>query len=123
MFLERFSAYGFRKDALASSYAMAENVFAVTQGGIDSALNIDIIDGDALRSEQIATPSKKNPKAVKMISSGRCLTNTHYAYSMISANPSQSVKSEKSPLKATVCSLDTITVPTSLKKLLMMGGI
>jgi acyl-CoA synthetase (AMP-forming)/AMP-acid ligase II len=64
MFLERFSAYGFRKDALASSYAMAENVFAVTQ------------DGDALRSEQIATPSKKNPKAVKMISSGRCLTNT-----------------------------------------------
>jgi acyl-CoA synthetase (AMP-forming)/AMP-acid ligase II len=76
MFLERFSAYGFRKDALASSYAMAENVFAVTQGGIDSALTIDIIDGDALRSEQIATPSKKNPKAVKMISSGRCLTNT-----------------------------------------------
>jgi acyl-CoA synthetase (AMP-forming)/AMP-acid ligase II len=76
MFLERFSPYGFRKDALASSYAMAENVFAVTQGGIDSALTIDIIDGDALRSEQIATPSKKNPKAVKMISSGRCLTNT-----------------------------------------------
>jgi acyl-CoA synthetase (AMP-forming)/AMP-acid ligase II len=76
MFLERFSAYGFRKDALASSYAMAENVFAVTQGGIDSPLTIDIIDRDALRSEQIATPSKKNPKAVKMISSGRCLTNT-----------------------------------------------
>lgn len=76
MFLERFSAYGFRKDALASSYAMAENVFAVTQGGIDSALTIDIIDGDALRSEQIATPSKKDHKSVKMISSGRCLTNT-----------------------------------------------
>jgi acyl-CoA synthetase (AMP-forming)/AMP-acid ligase II len=55
---------------------MAENVFAVTQGGIDSPLTIDIIDRDALRSEQIATPSKKNPKAVKMISSGRCLTNT-----------------------------------------------
>jgi acyl-CoA synthetase (AMP-forming)/AMP-acid ligase II len=76
MFLERFSAYGFRKDALASSYAMAENVFAVTQGGIDSPLTIDIIDRDALRSEQIATPSKKDHKAVKMISSGRCLTNT-----------------------------------------------
>jgi len=34
MFLERFKEYGFSAQALATSYAMAENVFAVTQGGI-----------------------------------------------------------------------------------------
>ena len=33
MFLNVFSQYGFRESALATSYAMAENVFAVTQGG------------------------------------------------------------------------------------------
>lgn len=76
MFLERFSPYGFRKEALASSYAMAENVFAVTQGGIGAPLTIDIIDGKTLRSQQIAKPSLDNLKAVKMISSGHCITNT-----------------------------------------------
>ena len=34
IFLERFQNYGFRPQALATCYAMAENVFAVTQGGI-----------------------------------------------------------------------------------------
>ena len=40
MFLERFRAHGLRL-ALATCYAMAENVFAVTQGGIDRAVTVD----------------------------------------------------------------------------------
>lgn len=77
MFLERFSSYGLRKEALATSYAMAENVFAVTQGGIDSPVTIDIIDGEAFRSLQVAKPSLDNHKALKMVSSGHSIPNTY----------------------------------------------
>ena len=45
IFLERFQAYGFRTEALATCYAMAENVFAVTQGGIGTPVTVDDIDG------------------------------------------------------------------------------
>jgi acyl-CoA synthetase (AMP-forming)/AMP-acid ligase II len=34
-FYERFKGFGLRYEALTTCYAMAENVFAVTQGGID----------------------------------------------------------------------------------------
>jgi acyl-CoA synthetase (AMP-forming)/AMP-acid ligase II len=77
MFLERFSPYGLRMEALASSYAMAENVFAVTQGGIDSPITIDIINQKAVISHQMAIPEQDNHKAVKMVSSGRTIANTH----------------------------------------------
>jgi acyl-CoA synthetase (AMP-forming)/AMP-acid ligase II len=40
MFLERFQPYGLRPEALATCYAMAENVFAVTQGGIDAPVTV-----------------------------------------------------------------------------------
>lgn len=77
MFFERFSPYGLQKEALATSYAMAENVFAVTQGGIDSPVTIDIIDGEAFRSQQVAKPSLDNHKALKMVSSGHSIDNTY----------------------------------------------
>ena len=77
MFLERFSPYGLRKEALASSYAMAENVFAVTQGGIDTPITTDIVSQEALISHQIAVPSPNNHKAVKMVSAGRTIANTN----------------------------------------------
>ncbi len=37
-FVRRFAEHGFERDALASSYAMAENVFAVTSGGFGTPI-------------------------------------------------------------------------------------
>lgn len=41
LFLERFAPLGLRESALATCYAMAENVFAVSQGGVDGPVAID----------------------------------------------------------------------------------
>ena len=41
MFVERFAGFGARDGMLATCYAMAENVFSVTQGGIETPPSID----------------------------------------------------------------------------------
>jgi fatty-acyl-CoA synthase len=76
MFLERFQPYGLRAEALATSYAMAENVFAVTQGGIESPVSIDPIDRQDFLSRQIATPTGEAERVMKMLSAGRAIENT-----------------------------------------------
>jgi acyl-CoA synthetase (AMP-forming)/AMP-acid ligase II len=45
MFLERFERCGLASSALATCYAMAENTFAVTQGGIREEVQVKEIDG------------------------------------------------------------------------------
>ncbi len=75
-FLERFAPHGFRPQALAASYAMAENVFGVTQGGIDAPLTVDIIDREAFQVERVARPCDDGEGALKMVSCGRPLSNT-----------------------------------------------
>jgi len=92
MFLDHFQAYGLRSEALATSYAMAENVFAVTQGGIKSPVKLDIIDQDAFLSRQTAEPAgeaqkrenlglesdlNKNPSVIKMLSAGQPIEDTN----------------------------------------------
>ncbi len=77
MFLERFEPYGFRAEALATSYAMAENVFAVSQGGIDKSVTIDLIDRQSLLSGVIAQSTVIEDNAVKMVSAGKPIENTH----------------------------------------------
>jgi acyl-CoA synthetase (AMP-forming)/AMP-acid ligase II len=92
MFLDHFQAYGLRSDALATSYAMAENVFAVTQGGINSPVKLDVIDQDAFLSRQTAEPVgerherenlwmqsdlTENPSVLKMVSAGRPIEDTN----------------------------------------------
>ncbi len=61
LFLEAFKPYGFKESALGTSYAMAENTFAVTQGGVDSPVRIDTVDRDAVQTERIAKPAMKQP--------------------------------------------------------------
>lgn len=58
LFFERFAQYGLEPKALATSYAMAENVFAVTQGGIQTPVQIDYIDRKIFVEKQIAHPVK-----------------------------------------------------------------
>jgi acyl-CoA synthetase (AMP-forming)/AMP-acid ligase II len=77
-FLERFRPHGFRAEALAVSYAMAENVFGVTQGGIDGPAAVDEVDERTLITQGVAVPAPAGAGAgaVKLASSGRPLSNT-----------------------------------------------
>lgn len=76
LFYDRFKQFGLRKESLATCYAMAENVFAVTQSGIDVATNVDEIDRNVLESEQVARPSTGEGRTVKMLSAGHPIEST-----------------------------------------------
>ena len=77
-FQRAFSAVGLRPGALHSSYAMAENVFAVTQSvitGPDGPQRVRA-DGQRFRSEHTIVPIADGlPGAIEFVSSGRLLPN------------------------------------------------
>ena len=74
-FYDRFAPYGLQASALCTCYAMAENVFAVTQGGIRHAVVIDEIDRHAMQTERLATPAVEGQPSVKMVSAGPAIPN------------------------------------------------
>ena len=76
-FADRFAGHGLAPGALATCYAMAENVFAVTQGGIDGPVTVDVVDRRALIAGQAlpAAPDGSDPEIVRMLSAGRPLAN------------------------------------------------
>jgi len=76
VFLDRFLPYGLKPQALAACYAMAENVFAVTQGGIDIPVQVDSIDALAFTTRRQAEPSSDPETALRMLSAGRPISNT-----------------------------------------------
>jgi len=76
MFLERFQAYGLRPAALATCYAMAENVFAVTQGGVTAPLTVDTISQKAFFNQRLALPASQDEPRLQMVSCGRPIDNT-----------------------------------------------
>ena len=75
MFREKFAPYGLRPDALATCYAMAENVFAITQGGIESPVTEDVIGLAAFVGERRALPGPDAEPSLTMLSAGRPLEN------------------------------------------------
>jgi acyl-CoA synthetase (AMP-forming)/AMP-acid ligase II len=75
LFFEKFSAYGLRKSALQTCYAMAENVFAVTQSLLDGTPVVDEIDRETFMTQRLATPPKPGLPTMKMTSSGHPLPN------------------------------------------------
>jgi fatty-acyl-CoA synthase len=76
LFLERFQAYGLQPSALATCYAMAENVFAVSQGGIDQDVHIDTISQSLFINDRAAHPAQPGEQAIQMVSAGQPLANT-----------------------------------------------
>jgi len=81
LFLETFKPYGLSSSALATCYAMAENVFAVTQGGIRTPVVIDTIDAASFTTQQVAIPvdvsANDDPgKYIVMLSAGRAIDGT-----------------------------------------------
>lgn len=76
MFQQRFQPYGLDPAALSTCYAMAENVFAVSQGGIGRPVSLDLIDSKILLTRQVAEACHEKEQALKVVSAGRPLENT-----------------------------------------------
>jgi len=55
---------------------MAENVFAVTQGGLDKPVTQDRVNQHALLTRQVAEPAQDDSLAVELLSAGRPIRNT-----------------------------------------------
>jgi fatty-acyl-CoA synthase len=75
-FSERFASLGLRPEAMTTCYAMAENVFAVTQGGIDGPVIFEDIDRDSLQMEKMARPSVAEKPVIRMLGAGKAIPNT-----------------------------------------------
>lgn len=54
LFYQRFKKYGLKASSLCACYAMAENVFAVTQGGILNPLVVEEVDGHLFSTQHKA---------------------------------------------------------------------
>lgn len=74
-FYERFKDYGLRREALQTSYAMAENVFGVTQSRLGSEPTVQEIDREAFMVRHVATSPLDGHPSMKMMSSGYPLEN------------------------------------------------
>jgi acyl-CoA synthetase (AMP-forming)/AMP-acid ligase II len=74
-FYERFKDYGLKMEGLQTSYAMAENVFCVTQSPLGNVPAVDEIDREAFMSDRVARSPFDGRPTLKMLSSGRSLKN------------------------------------------------
>jgi fatty-acyl-CoA synthase len=75
-FQATYVSCGLKSDALQSSYAMAENVFAVTQSGVNGQLVPCRlwVDGKRLVNEHLAVPvAERADGGICLVSSGQCL--------------------------------------------------
>ncbi len=75
MFAQRFTRYGLKPEALTTCYAMAENTFAVTQGGFDGPVTVDPISRAALAEHHRAAPAVDGDLTMEMLSCGRAISN------------------------------------------------
>ena len=76
VFYERFKRFGLKLEALQTSYAMAENVFCVTQSDLSHPPIVEEIDREVFMSERRACPPIDGHPVLKMMSSGKPLSNT-----------------------------------------------
>ncbi len=76
LFFEKFRGYGLKSSALQTCYAMAENVFGVTQSDLDCGPLVDEIDSRTFFQKHLAVPAQPGEPAMRLVSSGRALVNT-----------------------------------------------
>jgi fatty-acyl-CoA synthase len=75
-FAARFASNGLKEEALTTCYAMAENVFAMTQGPLDGSLNIDTVASEGLERHGVAEPARDGAMRVsEVVSAGPPLRN------------------------------------------------
>jgi acyl-CoA synthetase (AMP-forming)/AMP-acid ligase II len=76
-FYEKFKAFGLRENALQTSYAMAENVFGVTQSDLSRPPVVQEVDREAFMVKRVAQPALHGKAITKLMSSGQPLSNTN----------------------------------------------
>ena len=76
LFAEKFEKFGLRPQSLQTSYAMAENVFGVTQSSLEAGPTVVEIDRESFMMERIVTPPVVGRSSMKIMSSGHPLDNT-----------------------------------------------
>jgi fatty-acyl-CoA synthase len=76
LFYHRFKGKGLRYEALTTCYAMAENVFAVSQGGIDQPVGTLEVDAVSLVSQRKLTPPENGKPTLTLLSAGKPVQNT-----------------------------------------------
>ena len=74
-FYERLKNFGLRLESLQTSYAMAENVFGVTQSPLGRVPVVAEIDREAFMVERVAKSPIDGRPSMKMMSSGHPLEN------------------------------------------------
>lgn len=74
-FHEYFQKFGLRRNALQTCYAMAENVFAVTQSRLEGEPLVVELDRDAFMGDRLAKEPFDGRPSLKMMSSGPPLEN------------------------------------------------
>jgi acyl-CoA synthetase (AMP-forming)/AMP-acid ligase II len=74
-FYEVFKKYGLKWEALQTSYAMAENVFGVTQSPLGSEPAVVELDRESFMSERMVRNPVNGHPSMKMMSSGCPLEN------------------------------------------------
>ena len=74
-FYQRFKDYGLKSEVLQTSYAMAENVFSVTQSQLGNIPLVEEIDREAFLVERVARRPREGHPTMKMMSSGQPLEN------------------------------------------------
>lgn len=75
-FIERFRPLGLNPDSLCTCYAMAENVFAVTQGGMDAPVVYEDVDRDTLQTQKIARTALPGLPSIRMMGAGKPIPHT-----------------------------------------------
>ncbi|MDD5066397.1 MAG: AMP-binding protein [bacterium] len=76
-FYKRFKAYHFKRSGLCVSYALAENTFAATIGGIREKVREERIDLGKLLVKRKARLTKSRTNSKVFVSSGKPVQDTH----------------------------------------------
>jgi fatty-acyl-CoA synthase len=76
LFRQHFSAYGFRKNALATCYAMAENTFAVTQSPPQQSPDVDWVNRQKLQQGTAVPMPSDTDQVTPVVSCGIPITGT-----------------------------------------------
>jgi acyl-CoA synthetase (AMP-forming)/AMP-acid ligase II len=74
-FYERFKDFGLKYEALQTSYAMAENVFCVTQSPLGGVPVVEEVDREMFMVERVAKSPLDGRPSMKMMSSGQPMQN------------------------------------------------
>lgn len=73
-FIERFQPYGLRPSSLTASYAMAENVFAVTQSRVGEQATVRAFRKLDLQEKKMAIPcSEDEPGSIRLVGCGSAI--------------------------------------------------